>query len=169
MRGESVPLWSLWWWNKRSFQSPWGCYCFLSSSRNSPTCWVAGHSLWHWLDFLMHFVISEYPSWVVSAFPSPYLQGAKWGPTWGGWLLHCHRQTPCFQMQSQEVWASFHPLCLERETALDPWLCRGSLAPALTPRGHVWSPFLMGGIRLGLVSHLPLRPLPTAATFCPSS
>ena len=26
--GGSVPLWSLWWWNKRSFQSPWGCYCF---------------------------------------------------------------------------------------------------------------------------------------------
>lgn len=135
MRWGLVPLWSLWWWNQCSFQSLWGCYCFtFFQQKFSHLC------CWPFFMALTGFSHAFYHFWVplmgtVSTFPSPSLQGAKRGPAWGVWILHCHRQTSCFQLQSQEVWASFHPLCLGRETALDLWLCRGSLAPALTPGG----------------------------------
>lgn len=151
MKWGLVPLWSLWWWNQCSFQSLWGCYCFtFFQQKFSHLC------CWPFSTALTGFSHAFYYFWVplmgtVSASPSPSLQGAKRGPTWGVWILHCHGQTPCFQLQSQEVWASFHPLCLGRETALDLWLCRGSLAPALTP--CVWSPSLVRGISPSLVSH----------------
>ena len=164
MRGGQS-LFDLWWWNKCSFQSLSGYDCFTFFQQKF------SHSLgcWPFLMALIGFSHAFCHFWgplmgTVSAFPSPYLQ---WG---AGAYLRCLNptlpQTSCFQLQSQEVWASFHPLCLGREIALDPWLCRGSLSPALTPGGHVWSLSLMGGISPGLVSHLPLRPLLTAVTFC---
>lgn len=78
--------------------------------------------------------------------------------------LHCHRQTSCFQLQSQEVWASFSSFMPRKGNSSRPLAMQREPGSSPDTWGHI-NPVPCRGIS-PWPCQPPLWPLPTAATFC---